>query len=206
MTLIEKLDINQTYSDFMEEFLEDQIKLLQSKVKSEFYPPIKKVFKFLINDPKVVIVGQDPYPSSNRATGTAFAVEKNEQLPQSLEQIIFALERQFDTNILRFDTTLKEWEDQGVMLMNSALTVRKNDPGSHAGLWAEFVRNLAIYIENNYKPKWVLLGNRAKNLLEDVLAEERVYLDRHPMANVYSSKDDLFKGDFFKEINEIKWI
>ena len=202
MNLIEKLGINPDYAEFMEENLKEQIVKMQSEIKTEFYPAMNKIFRFLISNPKVVIVGQDPYPQPGVATGIAFAVKNGTHIPPSLEEIIFALEEQFGKKIESFDTGLSHWIEQGVMLMNSSLTVAANQPGSHSLLWDKFVTNLILHIDIKYKPKWVLLGRKAQKFKSLV---PNAYEDYHPVANSYGGKK-LFTGEFFKQIKEIEWI
>lgn len=214
MNLIEKLEINPDYKEFMTQNLQEQIVLMKKKIDSDFYPAPENIFKFLISDPKVVIIGQDPYATPNLATGVGFATESGKRLPPSLRCIIESLERHFGetliepsidnigSKLVNFDTTLSHWMTQGVMIMNSALTVKAYNPGSHIDIWEKFIRNLILHIDITYKPKWVLLGKVAQNY-SDILPN--AYIDAHPASNSYSNKI-VFKGDFFKNIKEIKWI
>jgi len=204
MSLVQKLGINPDYKEFMDEHLNAQIVLLQNNIKTEFFPSPDKLFKFLISNPKVIIVGQDPYSTGN-ATGTGFAVDKNVDIPPSLSVIIQTLEKLNGETIDNFDRTLGYWEEQGVMIMNSALSVQKNSPSTHAFLWKAFITKLITYIEEKYSPIWVFLGVHA-NTFSDLVAEK--YVDNHPMVNVYSSSTHTFKGEFFKEIQNklnISW-
>ena len=106
------------------------------------YPPGKKIFAAFdntpFNDVKVVIIGQDPYHGVGQANGLCFAVEEGVTLPPSLKNI-FA-EIQADTGQQPLPSgDLTRWTRQGVLLLNSTLTVEEGKPGSHQGKgWEEF--------------------------------------------------------------------
>jgi uracil-DNA glycosylase len=94
---------------------------------------------------RVVLIGQDPYPSKAYANGLAFAVNEDVDPPASLKQIIRAIEIDMSNGLnlniaTQFDKTLKLWTQQGMMLMNSALTVVESDPKSHAAIWEPFTK------------------------------------------------------------------
>jgi uracil-DNA glycosylase len=75
---------------------------------------------FDISKTKVVLLGQDPYPNSNDACGLAFSVERKENLPKSLTNIFKELES--DLNVTRINGNLENWAEQGILLLNAALT------------------------------------------------------------------------------------
>ena len=110
------------------------------------YPPGPKIFQAFnltpVNNVKVVIIGQDPYHGEGQANGLCFSVEKNVPLPPSLQNIF---------KEIRSDTLqepypqgdLSRWATQGVLLLNSILTVEKGQPGSHQGKgWENFTDNI----------------------------------------------------------------
>ena len=78
---------------------------------------------------KVIIIGQDPYHGKNQANGIAFSVDKKTQKPASLKNILKELSN--DLNVKTDNVDLKNWANQGVLLLNSILTVRENMPSSH---------------------------------------------------------------------------
>ena len=105
------------------------------------YPPkpeIYSAFKTVpYDDVKVVILGQDPYHGAGQANGMAFAVGKGVQLPPSLVNIFKEIES--DTGEKPRGSTLTGWAKQGVLLLNTVLTVRSGEPQSHSGLgWQRF--------------------------------------------------------------------
>lgn len=117
------------------------------------------------NDVKVVILGQDPYPDG-KATGLAFANDVSPDAPElmspSLKVIRDSVLSLTDSkNLLTFDPTLESWEKQGVLLLNSALTVRAGEPGSHAAAWKPFIERLLVAFSAQSKACFLLFGKQA---------------------------------------------
>jgi uracil-DNA glycosylase len=105
---------------------------------------ILRAFARPLSEVKVLIVGQDPYPTPGHPVGLCFSVERNVRpLPRSLENIYRELRD--DQGIETPDHgDLSAWADQGVLLLNRVLTVRAGSPGSHRGKGWESVTDLAI--------------------------------------------------------------
>ena len=108
-------------------------------VKAEYastvvYPPGKLIFnafdKCSFDDTKVVIIGQDPYHGANQANGLSFSVNDGVQSPPSLQNIFKEIKDDLDIPIPR-SGNLERWASQGVLLLNSTLTVRAGEAGSH---------------------------------------------------------------------------
>ena len=98
---------------------------------------IFKAFRLPLEQVKVLILGQDPYPNAKDATGLAFSVGQNQRLPASLKNIFIELED--DLDIKRSDGDLSDWLDEGVMLLNMSLTVIPGVPASHSKIgWQKF--------------------------------------------------------------------
>lgn len=120
------------------------------------YPPASKIFAAFDASPfdktKVVIIGQDPYHGPGQANGLCFSVNPGIEIPPSLVNIFKEINS--DTgNPIPADGDLMRWAQQGVLLLNSSLTVREHKPKSHAGIgWERFtdaaVRALAEQKEN----------------------------------------------------------
>ena len=117
----------------------NNFKNLISFVKDEYrnytcYPRGGLIFQALncctLDKVKVVILGQDPYHNPNQANGLAFSVDENMIIPPSLLNIFREIEKNFNIKHNK-NGDLKRWLEQGVLLLNSTLTVRKNKPGSH---------------------------------------------------------------------------
>ena len=123
-----------------DEFKKDYFKklsiFLNEEVKHKtIYPKSIDLFKALkltdYNDVNVVILGQDPYHGENEANGLCFSVNHGIQTPPSLQNIFKELKN--DLNITREDTDLSDWAKQGVLLLNTVLTVEKDKAFSHRG-------------------------------------------------------------------------
>ena len=125
------------------------------------YPPIDQVwnaFKLTgLDSVRVVIMGQDPYHGASQAHGLSFSVQDNMKIPPSLKNIFKELNR--DLGMAIPDSgNLEAWAQQGVLLLNSCLTVREAQPASHAKQgWETFTQGCIDYI-NQHKEKVVFLA------------------------------------------------
>lgn len=168
-------------------------------------PHKKFVFKAFhlcnYSDLKVVILGQDPYPQLNVATGLAFANSSNTvKLSPSLEII--------KENILRnepngyLDISLETWAKQGVLLLNSALTVEQNKIGSHTQLWEPFIKSLLINLsEINSGIIYILFGNQAKSFKQYIGKNNYIFECYHPAY--YVRNNMLADYTVFEDSNKI---
>ncbi len=144
----------------------DSFQSLLKRIKSDanagatIYPPVHDVFAALnlcsLDNVKVVVVGQDPYHAPGQGNGLAFSVRKGIKPPPSLLNIFKEA-----TNDVGIDPpkhgSLEEWARQGVLLLNTVLTVRENEANSHAKLgWEEFTDRV-IYIINQEKESVIFL-------------------------------------------------
>jgi len=238
MTYSLLLKENSIHADWTS-FLSDEIQLLilhieQELTKSAFTPPAEKVLRFLsfpLSSARIIILGQDPYPQPGVATGRAFEVGTLQSWNQpfrniSLKNILRSLCKAYTGNILpfiqlreKFDNEFQilppgklftHWENQGVLLLNTAFTCEPGKPGSHQKLWGEFTHRLLLYIRDNTpKATWFLWGNRARNATRDLNLSKTVET-LHPMM-CYDlpgrDKDFLFgKENCFKPFTgEIDW-
>lgn len=125
---------------------------LAQYVRSEYagrliFPPASKIFAAFDLCPfskvKVVIIGQDPYHGDGQANGLAFSVAPNVEIPPSLVNIFKEIETDTGTPVPT-NGDLTRWESQGVLLLNSSLTVRAHSPASHSQIGWEMVTDAAI--------------------------------------------------------------
>lgn len=130
------------------------------------YSDIFRAFNLcLYENCKVVFVGQDPYPQKDVATGLAFGNKKDvKSLSPSLEVLKeCAINFEIPHNYIIFDQTLESWAEQGVLLLNSALTCEIGKPNSHAQIWRSFTSKLLFNLANkNQGLIYVLFGSQAK--------------------------------------------
>ena len=150
------------------------------------YPPRENIFFALKNTPyeyvKVVILGQDPYHGEGEAHGMCFSVNPGVKVPQSLQNIFKELHRDLGCKIPNNGYLLK-WARQGVLMLNSVLTVQKDKPASHQGKgWEIFTDRIIEEINNKKTPVVFLLwGNFAKQKASLITNEKHLVLtSSHP--------------------------
>lgn len=157
------------------ELKKDYFKELGMFIKKEYqtkviYPEYKNIFNALritdYNDVKVVILGQDPYHGEKEAHGLSFSVLEGVKRPPSLQNIFKELYN--DLGIRRENNNLTDWAKQGVLLLNSVLTVEKDTPLSHRGHgWEIFTDNIIRYLNARKTPiVFVLWGSYARGKKE----------------------------------------
>lgn len=116
----------------------------------------------LPGDVRVVILGQDPYPTPGHANGLAFSVEADVRpLPRSLNNIYKELES--DVAVTMPNGDLSVWADRGVLLLNTCLTVRAGEAASHAKIgWASLIAQVIACLANRDNIVWILWGKHAQ--------------------------------------------
>jgi uracil-DNA glycosylase len=167
-----------------------------------YYPnrgDIFRVFTMPLKDIKVVILGQDPY-SDGRANGLAFAVNEGTKKPFSLRTI----EKEVGHEL---DRTLQPWFNQGVFLLNTALTVERNKPNSHIKYWEFFTKRIIEIISAEVSPIWMLWGSNAK-AYENVIRDAEVFLPNlifkaaHPASEAPNRKGGFIGCNHFELCNQ----
>ena len=152
--------------------VDNEYKLAEQQDKDELvlkvFPEKQNIFRcFRYCSPKhtrIVLIGQDPYHGEGQATGLCFGVNPNCKIPPSLSNI--AKEMESDIGKSLNDTTLEKWSQQGVLLLNTALTVQEHSPGSHIKIWSEFTQYILRYLNEQTSNKiFVAWGAFAYNCL-----------------------------------------
>jgi uracil-DNA glycosylase len=146
-----------------------------------FTPKFKDIFNAFkeckYDDLKVVIVGQDPYPQLGSADGLAFSCSKKGKAEKSLQYINKAI----DTD----HTDLRCWANQGVLLINTALTVEVNKIGSHFWNWKPFTEHLFSKINQDNKDiVFILMGKKAE-AWERLIPNQKIFKCTHPASAAY---------------------
>ena len=138
--------------DYFINLLDNVNKLYKEKI---IFPPKKDVFnafRLSYNDVKVVILGQDPYHGEGEAHGFAFSCLKT-PIPPSLKNIYKELYSDLNIEKNMLDGNLMPWVKQGVMLLNTGLTVEKDKPNSHKNLgWHTFTDEVIKKLNDRNKP------------------------------------------------------
>lgn len=155
------------------EFEQPYMKELFSELKVAYqtttvYPPREKVFSAFNLTPysevKVVILGQDPYHGPHQANGLSFSVEKGTPLPPSLRNIFTELVDDMGCSYPQ-NGDLSKWARQGVLLLNTTLTVKQATPMSHVGMgWERFTDQVLRLLDQKSTPiVFILWGKHARN-------------------------------------------
>lgn len=155
------------------EFAQDYFRTLTEFVKKEYqettvYPPPRFIFRAFeltpFDEVKVVILGQDPYHWEGQANGLAFAVNKGVKLPPSLQNIYKEIVSDLGTPPTNKDGDLENWARQGVLLLNSTLTVLSHSPASHQNVgWERFTDAVVkVLSEKKEHLVFILWGAYAK--------------------------------------------
>ena len=194
-----------------EELNQEYFKKLGSFVKEEYknktiYPQYKNIFNALrytdYDKVKVVILGQDPYHGENEAHGLSFSVLEGVRRPPSLDNIFKELYN--DLGIKRVNNNLTDWAYQGILLLNSVLTVEKDKAFSHKDKgWEIFTDTIIRKLNERKEPViFVLWGASARNKKELIdLSKHYVIESAHPSP--LSANRGFFGSKPFSRINKI---
>lgn len=170
------------------------------------FPPKDKIFRALksvdYNDVRVVILGQDPYHGENQANGFAFAVRRGIPAPPSLQNIFKEIGKEFHSEPPQ-DTELEGWAEQGVLLLNTVLTVRAGQAFSHHGHgWEVFTDSVISELNRRAKPLvFILWGAAAQKKAILIDAPQHLIL-KGPHPSPLSAHRGFFGCDHFKKANE----
>ena len=182
-------------------FLNDRRKL------NVIYPPKGTWFRaFELSSfakTKVVILGQDPYHGEGQAEGLSFSVPKNISIPPSLRNIY----KELETNDVGFVNPghghLSSWSKQGVLLLNSVLTVEKNTPAAHANQgWEIFTDNVIKLLDEKKDHLVFLLWGAYAGRKSSLIDSERHLVLKSPHPSPFSASNGFFGCRHFVKTNE----
>ncbi len=164
---------------------------------------ILRAFQQPLDDVRVLIVGQDPYPTPGHAVGLSFSVAPDVRpLPRSLQNIFRELHDDLGVPAPR-SGDLTPWTENGVMLLNRVLTVRLGEPGSHRGIgWEEITAAaIAALVDRLDQPLVAILWGRDAQSLEPGLPDVPVIASAHPSP--MSADRGFFGSRPFSRANEL---
>lgn len=210
--LILKAEFEKEYFKNLESFLDKVYK------EKNIYPPRSEIFKALelssFKDTKVVILGQDPYYNPGQAQGLSFSVNDGVKLPPSLRNIYKEMENDLSISPSR-SGSLISWARQGVLLLNSTLTVEEKKPNSHKNIgWQIFTDRIISELDKREKPLvFILWGNFARSKKSLITNPRHLIIESaHPSPlsarrGFFGSKPFSKTNQFLKEnnIKEIDW-
>ena len=172
------------------------------------YPKPENVFNAInrvkYDDVKVVIIGQDPYHQPNQAHGLSFSVEGDVAIPPSLINIYKELNSELNCYIPD-NGNLTKWANQGVLMLNSVLTVEYNHPNSHKGLGWEQITGAIIDLLNKREDPVIFLlwGANAKALGKNIDTSKHFVLTASHPSPMSANQGGWFGNGCFKKTNEI---
>lgn len=179
--------------------------LTEERARYEIYPPQEDVFNALryssFQDTKVVILGQDPYHEPGQAHGLCFSVNKGVTIPPSLVNIYKEIENDLGIKMPGHGC-LADWAKQGVLLLNTVLTVRRGQANSHKGKgWEIFTDRIVEILNQRQKPMvFILWGANAKSKTELITNKEHMVITgAHPSP--LSAWKGFFGGRYFSKAN-----
>jgi uracil-DNA glycosylase len=174
--------------------------------QKEIFPPVDVVFSAFqhcsFQNTKVVIIGQDPYHGLGQAQGLSFSVPSAFPLPPSLRNIYKELYS--DLKVVRYSGDLSSWAKQGVLLLNSVLTVRLGEPGSHARRgWEHFTQDvIEILNEEKQNVVFVFWGAYAQKLSKFIDPQRHFIIEAAHPSPLSANRGGFFGTKPFSKINQ----
>lgn len=204
----------------LEEYFGDWLKVIDKKTlyktinilntidSSTLCPNYNNIFNCFtvckLSNLKVVILGMSPYSQLNKATGIAFG-NKRETLDEDLSPFLQVIKEsvinyEIPQNSVIFDPSFEDWEKQGVLMLNCALTCKVGLPSSHLGLWRPFISKL-IYNMSRYMTAcvYVLFGEEAKTFEPYISQYNYIIKEKHP--SYYARNHKKLRYNLWDEIN-----
>ena len=206
-----QLNLNPSWQTILSEeiqkpYFKDLMQVVDSEYQNHTCFPLKELlfvaFDYCsFNDLKVVIIGQDPYHGVGQANGLSFSVNKGIKIPPSLKNIYKELNSDISLDIPSHGD-LTSWAKQGVLLLNSTLTVKKGQPASHQKKgWEIFTDNcIKVISEEKSNVVFMLWGNFAKEKERLINTSKHLVLKSvHPSP--FSARNGFFGCEHFSKAN-----
>jgi len=207
--------MSQVCADWVPYFAEESKKeyyiKLTEKVKNEYaryqvFPPKDQVFSAFqltsLENVKVVIIGQDPYHNVGQAHGLCFSVQPGIEIPPSLQNIYQELHDDLGCYIPN-NGTLTKWAKQGVLLLNTVLTVRAHQANSHRGMgWEQFTDSVIELVDKKDSPVVFLLWGAPAGQKAAMLHNPKHLILKAPHPSPLSAYRGFFGCKHFSKTNE----
>lgn len=193
--------------EYKKEYFLKMIDFLNKEYKNKtIYPKKNEIFNAFrytsFDNIKVVIIGQDPYHGPNQAEGLSFSVSNSVLKPPSLQNIFKELESDLGIPFPEANS-LKPWANEGVLLLNSVLTVQEHSPASHKNIgWETFTDNVIKKINEKKEPVvFILWGAFARSKKELITNPKHLIIESaHPSP--FSARNGFFGSKPFSKTNE----
>lgn len=193
-------EFNKSYYINMKKLLEDEYGSFI------IYPAKEEIFNALNHTPfskvKVVIIGQDPYHGNGQAHGLSFSVKPEVSIPRSLKNIFKELQDDIGCFIPN-NGYLEKWSNQGILLLNTILTVREGMPNSHKDSgWEQFTDKVISVLNEKEQPIiFILWGKNAQNK-EKLINNSKHYIIKSAHPSPFSARKGFFGSKPFSKTNE----
>ncbi|MCM3162448.1 uracil-DNA glycosylase [Metabacillus litoralis] len=207
-----KLQMDKSWDSMLgEQFQSDYFKELLDFLCEEYeqqtiFPERENIFRALNETPydkvKAVILGQDPYHGEGQAQGLSFSVQPGVKLPPSLRNIYIELQDDINCSLPE-NGSLVKWAKEGVLLLNTVLTVRKGEPASHAKKgWEMFTDEIIKKLDQRNQPiVFILWGKHAQQKMQLINSSKHFVIESaHPSP--FSARKGFFGSKPFSKTND----
>ncbi|UTR12272.1 uracil-DNA glycosylase [Evansella sp. LMS18] len=194
-----------------EEFEKPYYKALREFLKIEYnektvYPDMHNIFNALqttsYKNTKVVILGQDPYHGPGQAHGLSFSVQPGVKVPPSLKNIYKELNEDLGHPIPEHGY-LQKWAEEGVLLLNTVLTVEKGHAASHKGRgWERFTNKVIEKLNGREEPVVFILWGKHAQEKEELITNSHHFIIRSPHPSPFSARRGFFGSRPFSKTNK----
>ncbi|QWG47612.1 uracil-DNA glycosylase [Bacillus mycoides] len=194
------------------EFEKEYYQVLANFLKEEYeehviYPKKEDIFNALqytsYENTKVVILGQDPYHGPNQAHGLSFSVQPGIKTPPSLLNMYKELRDEYGYEIPN-NGYLVKWAEQGVLLLNTVLTVRQGEANSHKGKgWEHFTDRVIELLNEREKPVIFILWGRHAQVKKKLITNTNHYIIESVHPSPLSARRGFFGSKPYSKVNEI---
>lgn len=192
---------NKCYFKSIEEFLDNEYS--SGKI---IYPSTDTIFKAFeythYEDVLCCIIGQDPYHTENKAMGLSFSIPEDEKITPSLRNINIELTNEYGEQNRQIQD-LSNWAKNGVLLLNTVLTVEKGKPNSHKKIgWNIFTDGVIKLLNDSDKPiVFILWGNDAQTK-EPLISNNKHLIIKSPHPSPFSARKGFFGSKCFSKAND----
>lgn len=203
-----------TWEDIIDlEKQKDYYKSLEKEINKRYktttvFPEKQNIFKAFyltkLDNLKVVILGQDPYHGFGQAQGLAFSTPANIKNPPSMQNILKEIQSDLGKKSICEDGDLTPWAKQGVLLLNTILTVEEAKPKSHHNLgWEVFTDNIIKYISDNCEDTIFILWGSPAISKTKLIDTKKHHILTAPHPSPLSSYRGFFSCKHFSQTNNI---
>lgn len=196
--------------EFQKDYMKDlKAFLLREKQEGKtVFPPGNMIFNAFNHTPfqkvKAVILGQDPYHGQGQAHGLAFSVQKGVTVPPSLRSIYKELKNDIEGFTIPNHGELTKWADEGVLLLNATLTVRKGEPASHHNKgWEKFTDQAIIELSEKKKGIIFLLWGKNAQAKMPLIDANKHFILKAAHPSPYSAEHGFFGCRHFSKTNQL---